>query len=108
MLIKSLLNKEKKEWMKEQIIPIEIVSEIRNKILQEVDMLPSLPESLKKIMEMCNSQNLEFQKLAIEIEKNPALSAELDLVADRLLVQAVHGHVLQRFRRGQLGTRLLQ
>ena len=61
----------------EQIIPIEIVSEIRNKILQEVDMLPSLPESLKKIMEMCNSQNLEFQKLAIEIEKNPALSADL-------------------------------
>lgn len=61
----------------EQIIPFEIISEIRDKILREVDMLPSLPESLKKIMQMCNSENLDFQKLAIEIEKNPALSADL-------------------------------
>ena len=61
----------------EQIIPFEVVSEIRDKILREVDMLPSLPESLKKIMQMCNSENLDFQKLALEIEKNPALSADL-------------------------------
>ncbi len=61
----------------EQIIPVEIASEIRDKILREVDMLPSLPESLKKIMEMCNSENLDFGKLALEIEKNPALSADL-------------------------------
>ena len=60
-----------------QIIPVEIVSEIREKILQEVDMLPSLPESLKKIMQMCNSENLDFPTLALEIEKNPALSADL-------------------------------
>ncbi len=60
-----------------QIIPIEIASEIRDKILHEVDMLPSLPESLKKIMEMCKSENLDFSKLAVEIEKNPALSADL-------------------------------
>lgn len=61
----------------EQIIPHEIASEIREKILKEVDMLPSLPKSLKRIMEMCNSENLEFGELAIEIEKNPALSADL-------------------------------
>jgi putative nucleotidyltransferase with HDIG domain len=60
-----------------QIIPVEIVSEVRDKILHEVDMLPSLPKSLQKIMEMCNSENLDFVKLAAEIEKNPALSADL-------------------------------
>ncbi|HMX33830.1 MAG TPA: HDOD domain-containing protein [Leptospiraceae bacterium] len=60
-----------------QIIPHEIASEIREKILKEVDMLPSLPKSLQKIMEMCNSENLEFSELALEIEKNPALSADL-------------------------------
>ncbi|MBP9887912.1 MAG: HDOD domain-containing protein [Leptospiraceae bacterium] len=60
-----------------QIIPAEITNEIRDKILQEVDMLPSLPKSLKKIMEMCSSENLDFSELAAEIEKNPALSADL-------------------------------
>lgn len=60
-----------------QIIPVEIVSEVRDRILREVDMLPSLPKSLQKIMEMCNSENLDFVKLAAEIEKNPALSADL-------------------------------
>jgi putative nucleotidyltransferase with HDIG domain len=60
-----------------EIIPVEITNEIRDKILREVDMLPSLPDSLKKIMEMCNSENLDFIKLATEIETNPALSADL-------------------------------
>jgi putative nucleotidyltransferase with HDIG domain len=59
------------------ILPVEVKSEIRERIISNVQMLPSLPDSLRKIMDMCNSQNLDMAKLSAEIEKNPSLSADL-------------------------------
>lgn len=58
-------------------VPQEITNIIREKILQQVDILPSLPDSLQKIINICNSENMDFNKLAIEIERNPALCADL-------------------------------
>ncbi len=55
----------------------EIISEVKDKIISNIQMLPSLPDSLRKIMDICKSENLEMIKLASEIEKNPSLSADL-------------------------------
>lgn len=60
-----------------EIFEKEIESEIKDKIISNIQMLPSLPDSLKKIMDMCKSENLVMSKLAAEIEKNPSLSADL-------------------------------
>lgn len=60
-----------------EIFAREVDSEIKDKIISNIQMLPSLPDSLKKVMDICKSENLEMTKLASEIEKNPSLSADL-------------------------------
>jgi putative nucleotidyltransferase with HDIG domain len=61
----------------EEIFSPEIHTQIKDKIIQAIHMLPSLPDSLKKIIDMCKSSSLDMIKLSQEIEKNPSLSADL-------------------------------
>ncbi|MDX1959833.1 MAG: HDOD domain-containing protein [Leptospiraceae bacterium] len=60
-----------------QIIPEEVSNQILVRILDEVKMLPSLPQSLTKIIEICQSENMDMKRLVDEIERNPAVSADV-------------------------------
>lgn len=57
--------------------PLEITTNLKTKILNEIDGLPPLPHSLTKIIQLCNNPDSDFNMIAGEIEKNPALSADL-------------------------------
>ncbi|GBF51779.1 signal transduction protein [Leptospira ryugenii] len=57
--------------------PQEITTTLKTKILNEIDGLPPLPHSLTKIIQLCNNPDSDLNMIASEIEKNPALSADL-------------------------------
>ena len=57
--------------------PQEVTNEMKTKILDELDGLPTLPNSLTRVIQLCNDPDSDLQKIANEIEKNPALSADL-------------------------------
>jgi putative nucleotidyltransferase with HDIG domain len=57
--------------------PLEITTNLKTKILNEIDGLPPLPHSLTKIIQLCNNPDSDLNMIASEIEKNPALSADL-------------------------------
>lgn len=58
-------------------IPKVMRSKFNEKILNEIETIPQLPQSLHRIISLCNNPEAEMQSIATEIEKNPALSAEL-------------------------------
>lgn len=61
----------------ENTVPLEISNKIKTKILNEMDGLPPLPQSLTKIINLCNNPDSDLNVIASEIEKNPALSADI-------------------------------
>lgn len=66
----------------EKIIPVDITSKIRDRILYEVEGLPSLPDSLSNIINLCRLPSLDVDRLAKEINTNPAISADLMRLAN--------------------------
>ncbi|MCB1177276.1 MAG: HDOD domain-containing protein [Leptospiraceae bacterium] len=61
----------------QRIVPPEITNKIKEKIIKEVEMLPSFPESLNRIIQICSSPEMQMKELIEEIEKNPAVSADI-------------------------------
>jgi putative nucleotidyltransferase with HDIG domain len=61
----------------ENTVPIEISNKIKTKILDEMDGLPPLPQSLTKIINLCSNPDSDLNIIAHEIEKNPALSVDI-------------------------------
>ncbi len=60
------------------VIPIvPPVSKFNTKVLDEVQKLPALPKTLNKILGLCNNPDSSISNLSIEIEKDPALTADL-------------------------------
>ncbi|MDF3819560.1 HDOD domain-containing protein [Leptospira sp. 96542] len=57
--------------------PIEITTTLKTKLLNEIDGLPPLPHSLTKIIQLCNNPDSDLNMISNEIERNPALSADL-------------------------------
>jgi len=64
-------------FIPKHVIPPETINLIYEKVTKEVKMLPSLPESLQRIIKICNSPDMDMKKLIDEIEKNPAVSADI-------------------------------
>ena len=58
-------------------IPKELGLELHDKITQEVKTLPSLSQSLQRIIQICNSSDMDMKNLISEIEKNPAVAADI-------------------------------
>ncbi|MCB1189046.1 MAG: HDOD domain-containing protein [Leptospiraceae bacterium] len=83
-LIFEISDKETKVTLNipEKIIPVEKTSQIRDRILYEIEGLPSLPDSLSNIINLCHSPNLDLNRLAKEINTNPAISADLMKLAN--------------------------
>ncbi|MBE8398014.1 HDOD domain-containing protein, partial [Leptospira borgpetersenii serovar Hardjo-bovis] len=61
----------------QQIVPIEITTKLKEKILMEIEGLPPLPNTLTRIISLCNNPDSDLGIIASEIEKNPALSVDL-------------------------------
>lgn len=61
----------------DHIVPPEISSKLRERILTEVQGLPPLPHSLTRIIALCNNPDSDLNLIAREIEKNPALATDL-------------------------------
>lgn len=61
----------------EVTVPVEVSNKIKSRILNEMDGLPPLPQSLTKIINLCNNPDSDLNLIAHEIEKNPALSADI-------------------------------
>ncbi|HMV76492.1 MAG TPA: HDOD domain-containing protein [Leptospiraceae bacterium] len=57
--------------------PVSIESRLGTKILDEISNLPHLPQSLSRIIQLCNNPDSSINTLSAEIEKDPALSADL-------------------------------
>ncbi|WP_425324587.1 HDOD domain-containing protein [Leptospira wolffii] len=60
-----------------QIVPLDVTTKLKDKILAEVEGLPPLPNTLTRIINLCNNPDSDLGVIANEIEKNPALSADL-------------------------------
>ena len=60
-----------------EIIPVEVSSIIKDKLLNELKSLPSLSSSLQRIISLCEDTNMDMKDLVLEIEKNPSVSAEI-------------------------------
>lgn len=61
----------------EVTVPLEITNKIKVRIMNEMDGLPPLPQSLSKIIHLCGNPDTDLNIIAHEIEKNPAISADL-------------------------------
>ncbi len=57
--------------------PVEFTNELKERILSEIDGLPPLPNTLTRVISLCNDPDADLHKIATEIEKNPALAADL-------------------------------
>lgn len=53
------------------------ISKFNSQALDEIEKLPPLPKTLNKILELCGNPNANISSLSTEIEKDPALTADL-------------------------------
>jgi HD-like signal output (HDOD) protein len=60
-----------------EIVPLEISSLIKDKLLGELKTLPSLSQSLQKLIQLCSNPDTDMKNLIESIEKNPSVSAEI-------------------------------
>jgi HD-like signal output (HDOD) protein len=60
-----------------EIVPLEISSMIKDKLLGELKTLPSLSNSTQKLINLCSDPDLDMKHLIDTIEKNPSVSAEI-------------------------------
>lgn len=59
------------------VVPLITNSKFNEKILDEIENLPTLPHTITKLIGMCGEPDANIQKISIEIEKDPGLSADL-------------------------------
>ena len=60
-----------------QVVPIITNSKFNEQILNEIEGLPPLPQSVSKIIMLCNKPDTDINILTNEIEKDAVLSADL-------------------------------
>jgi putative nucleotidyltransferase with HDIG domain len=88
------LNSDEKHTTVELVIPDslapqDLVFPIKEKIMQITEGIPSLPESLRKIIAYCDNPDIDINVLSREVEKNPALVTEIIKFSN-------HAHLMTR------------
>ncbi len=77
----KLLQRDDYTWMQlrlpESFKPVEITTEIKRRILNDVKGIPTFPETIERLIGMCDDENLSIESIAEEIEKDPAITADL-------------------------------
>lgn len=59
------------------VVPHISTSKFNAQILDEIESLPPIPQSITKLINLCNNPDSDITKIGLEIEKDPALSADL-------------------------------
>lgn len=61
----------------ENVIPTTFHSKFNDQVLNEIENIPAIPQSLNKLITLCNNPDSNINLISAEIEKDPALSADL-------------------------------
>ncbi len=61
----------------ESFKPVEITTEIKRRILNDVKGIPTFPETIERLIAMCDDENTSIECIAEEIEKDPAITADV-------------------------------
>lgn len=54
-----------------------IVSDVKEKILKDVDSLPTFPENIIKLQHLCNQKESSILEISEHISRDPALAADV-------------------------------
>ncbi len=57
--------------------PVEVKAKFTKQILAEIDGLPSFPQNITTVLQLCNSTSASLPEIAQEIAKDPALTAQI-------------------------------
>lgn len=57
--------------------PVEVKAKFTKQILSEIDGLPSFPQNITTVLQLCNSASASLPNIAQEIAKDPALTAQI-------------------------------
>ena len=60
-----------------QLAPPDVVGTIKAEILAECEALPSFPESINGLIQLCNSDSVSLQVIADRIQRDPGLTAQI-------------------------------
>ena len=60
-----------------RVVPPEVASSIKAEILAECEALPSFPESINGLIQLCNSDSVSLQLIAERIQRDPGLTAQI-------------------------------
>lgn len=60
-----------------ELHPTEITTKIQKQIMDEVVELPTFPENIEKLQEMCKDPEVTIKKIAARIQVDPSLSASV-------------------------------
>ncbi|TGN14543.1 HDOD domain-containing protein [Leptospira ilyithenensis] len=64
------------------LIPLEQQNQIRSLLLKEVDGLPPLSPQIQKLIQLSKDKDVDWPKLAAEVQKEPAITAEVLKIAN--------------------------
>lgn len=77
----KLITKPGSTWMQlclpENLKPVEITTEIKRRILNDVKGIPTFPETIERIIAMCDNEDESIESIADEIEEDPAITADV-------------------------------
>lgn len=64
------------------MVPARIISSahlesLKEKILKSIEFIPAFPETTRKVLDICNKPESSMSQVAQEIEKDPALTADI-------------------------------
>ncbi len=60
-----------------KLTPVELTSNIKNEILDEVEELPTFPEYINELQELCSNPDVSIKLLADKIKFDPSLSVSV-------------------------------
>lgn len=76
-----LVTRDNSTWMQlrlpETFKPAGITTEIKRRILNDVKGIPTFPETIERLIAMCDDENASIDSIAEEIEKDPAITADV-------------------------------
>ena len=55
----------------------EQLQEIEGKIVKQIEYIPAFPETIKRVLDLCDRKESSMSQIAMQIEKDPALTADV-------------------------------
>lgn len=64
-------------WIPPYFKPIEITTEIKRRILNDIKGIPTFPETIEKLLALCDNEDATIETIAEAIEKDPAITTDV-------------------------------